>query len=128
VSKSALEAAFLQAWRIYASDYPQPETEFHFTRMEVGDNPHPPARPGLRQRLAEAGLPDSSFDFAFPDYLLAVEIDGGQFAPGGGRHNTDGDRHKLNLAARFNWRVLRFSGSMLKDPEACVEMVKASLN
>ena len=62
------------------------------------------------------------FDFAFPG-KVAVEIDGGQYAYKGGRHNTDKDRDKLNHAAAMNWRVLRFSGSMLKDPEKCVKMV-----
>jgi very-short-patch-repair endonuclease len=53
------------------------------------------------------------FDFVFLDRLVAVEIDGGQHLVNGGRHNTDEDRTKLNMAAALGWRVIRLSGSML---------------
>jgi very-short-patch-repair endonuclease len=56
------------------------------------------------------------FDYAWPAQRLAVEVDGGQWSPRGGRHNTDGDREKLNAAAELGWRVLRYSGTMLKSP------------
>jgi len=57
-----------------------------------------------------------------------VEIDGGQWAPMGGRHNTDADREKLNAAAALGWRVMRFSSSMLSnDPTAVVETVLRGL-
>lgn len=56
------------------------------------------------------------FDYAWPAMKLAVEIDGGQWIAHGGRHNTDGDREKLNAAAVLGWRVLRYSGAMLARP------------
>ena len=59
--------------------------------------------------------------------MLAIEIDGGQYAPRGGRHNTDADRDKLNMACCLGWRVLRFSGSMLKDPERVCDTVRWAL-
>lgn len=125
--RSKLETAFLDNWRIFARTAPSPVSEYHFTRPAVGDSPRPPSRPNLRQRLAVMGLKDWAFDFAWPDTGgggLAVEIDGGQWAPGGGRHNTDGDRDKLNRAAAMGWRVMRFSSSMLRDnPGAVIEMV-----
>ena len=66
------------------------------------------------------------FDYAYPAQSLAIEIDGGQYTPHGGRHNTDGDREKLNAAAVFGWRVLRYSGTMLKDPQrVAAEIVEA---
>ena len=67
------------------------------------------------------------FDYAWPAARLAVEIDGGQWAPGGGRHATDKDREKLNEAAALGWRVLRFSPAMLADPAACVALARAAL-
>jgi very-short-patch-repair endonuclease len=68
------------------------------------------------------------FDFAWPRQRLAVECDGGQWAPRGGRHNSDRDREKLNEAARLGWRVLRFSSSMLsQDPAACVQVLEDAL-
>lgn len=69
------------------------------------------------------------FDFAWPQYKIAVEVDGGVFAPGGGRHAKDPDREKLNLAAECGWFVFRYSVQMLKkDPQACVDQVRRVLN
>lgn len=51
------------------------------------------------------------FDFAWPDKLIAVEIDGGAFS--NGRHTRgagyEEDCNKLNAAALMFWRVLRFT-------------------
>lgn len=102
--RSDLEAAFALAWRLYAPDAPEPVEQLRFC-------------PGRRW----------AFDFAWPDVMLACEIDGGQWQPHGGRHNTDADRDKLNHAAALGWRVLRFSAAMLRDPEACVRMVREAI-
>ncbi len=68
------------------------------------------------------------FDYAFPEYRVAVEVDGGGFVKFGGRHMTDGDRDKLNAAAAKGWRVLRFSPQQLEnDPLKCIEVVKTAL-
>lgn len=71
------------------------------------------------------------FDFAWPAVTrggVAVEVDGGQWRAGGGRHNTDRDREKLNTAAALGWRVLRFSHQALEtDPAGCVELAAAAL-
>jgi very-short-patch-repair endonuclease len=65
------------------------------------------------------------FDFSWPSSArggVAVE------AAGGGRHNTDPDREKLNTAAALGWRVLRFSHTALEtDPAGCVELAAAAL-
>ena len=107
VSKSELEAAFLTWWRRLAADAPEPVSEYMFA-----------ASIGRRWR----------FDFAWPAALVAVEVDGGQWAPRGGRHNTDRDRDKLNHAAAMGWRVMRFSGTMLRDdPAGVVAMVREAL-
>lgn len=68
------------------------------------------------------------FDFAFVAQLVAVEIDGGQYAKFGGRHSTDADRDKLNHAAALGWRVFRFSPKQLRDdPAGCVGLVERAL-
>jgi len=103
--QSKLEAEFSLAWRIYGTGV-TPLCERTFA-----------ASIGRRWR----------FDFAFPGQMVAVEIDGGQYAYRGGRHNTDEDRDKLNHAACLGWRVLRFSGSMLKDPERVCQIVRWAL-
>ena len=68
------------------------------------------------------------FDFAFERERVAVEVDGGQWVPGGGRHNTDKDREKLNEAGALGWRVLRFSGEQVQsNPSACLDVLRAAL-
>ena len=66
-------------------------------------------------------------DFAAPRYRLLIEVDGGQWKAGGGRHNTDADRAKLNEAAAMGWRVLRFSPAMLQDPDGVVRVIRAAM-
>lgn len=63
------------------------------------------------------------FDFAFPEFLLAVEIEGGIWTRG--RHNRptgfSGDCEKYNAAALLGWMVLRYptdqviNGSAIND-------------
>jgi very-short-patch-repair endonuclease len=64
------------------------------------------------------------FDYALPAYRVAVEVDGGAWLPHGGRHASDTDREKLNIAASLGWLVFRFSPAMLnRDPWQCVTLV-----
>jgi very-short-patch-repair endonuclease len=57
------------------------------------------------------------FDFAWPDRMLAVEIEGGTWS--GGRHTRgsgyEADLEKYNAAALSGWTVLRFSGGQVRD-------------
>jgi very-short-patch-repair endonuclease len=48
-------------------------------------------------------------DYGWPDLKLLCEIDGGSWAPHGGRHATDRDREKINTAVSLGFAVLRFS-------------------
>ena len=66
-------------------------------------------------------------DFAYPDYKLLVEVDGGQWKPGGGRHGGDADRAKTNTAACLGYRVLHFSPAMLNDPDGVLRVIRAAL-
>jgi very-short-patch-repair endonuclease len=67
------------------------------------------------------------FDFAWPDYLLAVEVEGGQWV--NGRHQRgqgfEDDCEKYNEAALDGWCVLRFTGGMVKDGRALATLLKA---
>lgn len=104
-NKSNIEEAFAFHLRVIGQGIPAPVREHRF---------HPTRR--------------WRFDFAWPTAKLAVECDGGQWKKHGGRHARDGDREKLNEAAGFGWRVLRFSGQMLKkDPVACIDTVRRAL-
>ena len=68
------------------------------------------------------------FDFAWVDLKIALECDGGQFKTGGGRHNSDSDREKLNNAALLGWRVVRFSARQIyANPEKCIKFIKEIL-
>ena len=77
---------------IRASGFPEPEPEYAFARQL-----------GRRWR----------FDFAWPALMLAVEVDGGSWVPGGGRHTRgagfEADHDKFNRATLLGWRVLRFT-------------------
>ena len=71
------------------------------------------------------------FDFAWPGKLIAVEIDGGTYS--GGRHVRGAgyarDCEKLNRAAELGWRVLRFTGDMVRaDPKGCAMQVVGVLS
>jgi hypothetical protein len=61
------------------------------------------------------------FDFAWPQHLIAVEIEGGTFMPHG-RHTTGvgyaKDCEKYNLATLNSWRVYRFTTRMVNDESA----------
>lgn len=52
------------------------------------------------------------FDFAWIEAGVLVEIDGGQWLPGGGRHGSDEDRWKTMLAVAQGWRVIHLSGML----------------
>lgn len=49
------------------------------------------------------------FDAAWPGQKCAVEVNGGRWMPGGGRHGGDADMTKLRRAAALGWRVLPVS-------------------
>ncbi len=93
------------AWYIERAAIPQPEREFRFAA---------PRR--------------FRFDFAWPDERIALEVDGGRWLPGGGRHASDGDYEKLNIAAGMGWRVLRVTGDMVRnDPLGIIDMLRGAL-
>jgi hypothetical protein len=102
---SSLEWTWASLWYNHAGDMPVPTIEYVFA---------PPRK--------------WRFDFAHIDVKVAVEIDGGSFKPGGGRHGQDGDREKLNMASALGWLVFRYSGQMMQaNPIGCVAQVAATI-
>lgn len=99
--KEALENKFLGYWVALFPDLPPPvrQHKFHPTRKW-------------------------RWDFAWPEWKLAVEIQGGSWVGGG--HNTAlgqaNDYEKHNEAVRLGWRTLFFNTPMLKDMAAAVEL------
>ena len=106
MSKSRLERAFETHLKTIGADLPKGKREYRFHKTRKW-----------------------RFDWAWPDSKLAVEIDGGQWMRNGGRHARDSDREKMNEAACYGWRVLRFSGSMLKrDPLGVIGTIRRALS
>jgi very-short-patch-repair endonuclease len=61
-----------------------------------------------------------AFDFAFPEEMVAIEIEGGT-AFGKSRHSRgegfENDCRKYNAATDLGWRVLRFTTAMVQKGE-----------
>lgn len=94
--------------------------------------PESPLVASLRRQIADAGLPEPRvevvfhptrkwrLDLAWPDRMLAAEVDGGVWTSG--RHTRGAgfieDCVKLNAALVLGWRVLRFPGPHVKNGAA----------
>jgi len=94
------------AFQMKAWGLPEPEREYRFD-------------PTRRWR----------FDFAWPQYKLAVEVEGVTWA--GGRHQRvsgyEADAEKYNAAAAAGWKVLRFTGTHVRSA-AAVRRIEDALN
>lgn len=62
-----------------------------------------------------------AFDFAFPEQMVAIEVEGGTKF-GKSRHSRgdgfEGDCAKYNTATRLGWKVYRFSTAMVTRGDA----------
>lgn len=62
-----------------------------------------------------------AFDFAFPESMIAIEVEGGT-SFGKSRHSRgegfENDCRKYNAAMALGWRVFRFTTDMVKRGEA----------
>jgi very-short-patch-repair endonuclease len=69
------------------------------------------------------------FDFCWPELKIAVEVEGGVWS--GGRHTTGSgftkDCEKYNHAALLGYRVLRFTGDMIKSGDSIL-MIKEMIS
>lgn len=102
----ASDLEILLSNKMMAAGLPIPETEYQF---------HPTRK--------------WAFDFAFPDYMLAVEVEGGIWT--GGRHTSakgyKTDREKYNTAQLFGWTVLSFVDEHIRTGYA-VAQIKLALD
>lgn len=110
-------------FEIRALKLPKPEREYRFAALATGGTGQ-----GVRARLAEAGLKDWRFDFAWPKHKFAVEIEGGGWIRG--RHNRPkgfaDDLRKYHEGMRLGWTIYRCDASMVKRGEAS-QMVETML-
>lgn len=107
-SGSNLEEGFIRLWRSMIKDLPEPVREHRFASPR-------------RWR----------FDFAWPDAMLAVEMEG--MAYGGGRHQRrkgfTADAEKYREAMKLGWRVLRYTSDEWRErPLQIIEEVAAMLH
>jgi hypothetical protein len=62
------------------------------------------------------------FDVALPDYMVAIEVDGGTFLPTGGRHTRGAghreDLRKTGAALELGWLVVHTIPELVKSGEA----------
>ncbi len=101
------ERAFKTLLIQLANDLPAPVAEYQFL-------------PGRKFR----------FDFAWPEpeYRLALEVNGGRYAFGGGRHNTAADYHKIQTAVALGWRVFPVLPEQLRDdPHTVFDLLREAL-
>lgn len=71
---------------------------------------------------------DWRLDIAWPWARVAVEIDGGRWMAGGGRHAGDADKEKRNRLATEGWLVLVYSKDMLmNNPDRTAREIRAAL-
>jgi len=102
MNKSLLDSALL--FQIRAVGLPEPEQEYRF---------HPVRK--------------WRFDFAYPDKLIGIEVEGGTWVKG--RHTRgqgfENDCEKYNEAAMLGWKVLRYTGKTINSGEAINQIEKA---
>ncbi|WP_170182488.1 endonuclease domain-containing protein [Blastococcus colisei] len=90
--------------------------------------PRPPAVPPYVQQYRLA-LPDGrriKLDAAWPEALVAVELDGAAFH--GSREARERDLRRDSALAALGWVVLRFSyARLVADPEGCRREIVAAV-
>ncbi len=90
----------------------------------------------LATRIQQMGLPKPEreyrfdperrwrFDFAWPEYRLAVEVEGAVWAQG--RHTRGSgyvkDTEKYNAAAKVGWMVIRYATEQVMDDSAMLDI------
>jgi very-short-patch-repair endonuclease len=84
-----LENRFLEYWNEHCPECPQPVRQYRFHETR-----------------------NFAFDFAWPEYKVAVEIEGGLFSRFSRHRSSVGyhnDCDKYNEATRLGWKLIRFT-------------------
>jgi hypothetical protein len=91
--------------------------------------------PRFARLLKRAGLPPAAFqfpvgrfeiDFAYPELLLAIEVDG--YGPHSSRRAFQKDRDRQNVLVGSGWTVLRFTwADVVKRPEHVARTIAAAI-
>lgn len=72
------------------------------------------------------------FDFAHPELMIALEIDGGTARRGRSRHTSpkgyQEDRRKINAATAAGWAVLVFTTQDLSEPQYVVDTINDAID
>lgn len=104
--------------QIRALGLPEPVSEYRMFAEIAGTGK------GLRARLKEKGFKDYRFDFAWPQFRLALEINGSIWTKGG--HSSGRglirDYDKINQAQMQKWDVLIFTTEQVMNGEAIVTL------
>ena len=67
-------------------------------------------------------------DIACIETKLAIEVNGGRWLPGGGKHGTEEDRRKIRRLTLADWRVLEYSTELIaNDPLSVIDEIRQAL-
>ncbi len=67
-------------------------------------------------------------DLAWPSAMLAVEVDGGQYKTGGGKHGQARDYQKTRRLTLCGWRLLRYTVAEVEaDPLGAIDEIRQAL-
>lgn len=68
-------------------------------------------------------------DIACVKSKLAIEVNGGRWLPGGGKHGTEEDRCKIRRLALARWRVLEYSTEIIaNNPLGVIAEIRTALD
>jgi len=91
--------------------------------------------PRFARLLKGAGLPMATFqhrlgryeiEFAYPDLMLAIEVDG--YGPHASRRAFQHDRDRQNALVGLGWTVLRFTwADVVKRPEHVARVIREAI-
>ena len=84
--------------------------------------------PEMAQPIRDYPFERYKIDLAWPSSLLAIEVDGGQYAAGGGKHGARADYVKTRRLTMAGWRLLRFTaGEVRDDPLGVIREIQEAL-
>lgn len=91
--------------------------------------------PRFARLLKQAGLPAAAFqfpvgkyevDFAYPELMLAIEVDG--YGPHASRRAFQSDRDRQNVLVGRGWMVLRFTwADVVRRPDHVARVIRSAI-